>query len=413
MTDTDVSAPAAEDLDAWLASLTVEQLERDPYPVFARLRREAPLAYVPAIRSWIASSWSLCKHIGDADDFRGGTSPVSERVNGPGHILGAEDGLHAGLRRTVEPPLRPRAFRPLLESRVRPVVQHYLQRLRQQDGAELMADFFEPISVRCVGDAIGFTDVDADTLRRWFHGLGSGLANTAMDEHGQFADPDGFAAADSVAAEIRAYCLRRIERMQHEEQDESILSRWIRDEVASDNTPRDLDHLLPTVHVTLLGGLQEPGHMCSSTLLGLLSRADQLQQVIDDPALTSKALAEGVRWTTPVFSASSRIPRRDLELAGARLHEGDTVWLAYGSANRDELEFSTPEAYDLDRPAHPHLAFGTGRHACPGAAFAPQVARLALQELLAAFPGMRLDPTRPVQVWGWLFRGPLSLDVTW
>lgn len=413
MTSPAATGSATADPAHWLAGLTVAQLEDDPYPVFARMRREAPLAWVPAIRSWIASTWELCRQIADdADDFRGGTSPVSERVNGPEHILGAEGDLHAELRTIVSPPLRPRAFAPMLEDRVRPTVRAHVERIRQQGRADLMADYFEPISVRCVGDAIGFDDVDAATLSRWFHGFGSGLANTAMNEHGEFVNPDGFARADAAAAEIRAYVQARVDRIGREP-DGSMVSRWLHANGAADSVPT-LDALLPTIHVVILGGLQEPGHMCSSALLGLFSRPEQLRRVIADKALIRGALAEGLRWISPVFSASSRIPRRDLDLAGVRLRAGDTVWLAYGSANRDETRFEVPDVYDLDRPPQPHLAFGTGRHACPGGAFAPQVARIALEELFAAFPTIRLDPAHDApQVWGWLFRGPRELHVTW
>lgn len=69
--------------------------------------------------------------------------------------------------------------------------------------------------------------------------------------------------------------------------------------------------------------------------------------------------------------------------------------------------------YSLTRTQHPNLAFGTGRHRCPGSAFAPQVARIALEELYREFPAIQLDPARPPAPKGWLFRGVRELHSVW
>ncbi|MEU0507722.1 cytochrome P450 [Amycolatopsis sp. NPDC006125] len=402
----------AGDTQEWLATVTVEQLENDPYPIFERLRREAPVAWIPAAHAWVASTWEACRTIADdATNFRGGTSPMHERVLGADHILGAEGETHQDLRAAVDPPLKPRAFRPLLEDQVRPTVRRYLEAIRGQGKAELMADYFEPISVRCVGDVIGLTDVDSDTLRRWFHALARGIANTAMDAEGRFTNPGGFAPADEAGAEIREVLEPLVAKLSAEP-DGSALSHYLH-HGRPHGDPRTLEQLLPSLKVIILGGLQEPGHQCAATFLGLTTRPEQLKRVTEDTTLLPRALTEGLRWMSPVFSASSRLPLREITMGEATMRPGQTVWLSYGSANRDETVFDRPDVFDLDRATHPHLAFGTGRHICSGSAYAPQVARIALEELFAAFPSIRLDSAHEVPVWGWLFRGPQRLDVLW
>lgn len=400
-----MSSPPTTSTAAWLDQLTVAELETDPYPVFARMRQEAPVAFVPAIQAYLATTWDTCTAIAeDAATFFGGTSPVHERVFGTPHVLGAEGAEHQQLRAAIDPALRPRAFRGQLEDSVRPVAKAEVERLRAAGRAELMADYFEPISVRAVGDLLGFADVEVATLRRWFHGMAGGIANIMMD-------PAGFAGTDAAVAEIHDV-VEAMARRVTDEPDDGVVSQWLHSGMPAGQV-RPLAGIYPSLHVLLLGGLQEPGHACGSTFLGLTTRPEQLQRVIADRSLLPRAVVEGLRWIAPIFSGTSRIPNRDTELAGTRIEAGRTVWVSYGSANRDETRFDDPDSYDIDRPAQSHLGFGRGRHVCSGAAFAPQVARIALEELFAAFPGIALDPAHDVDVWGWIFRGPRALHVTW
>lgn len=397
----------------WVAQLTIEDLEANTETIFARLRREFPLAWVPAIGAWIATSWQVCHSIAaDAETFHGGTSPVHDRVFGSPHVLGAEGELHADLRSVLDVPLRPRAFRAQIENSIRPTARRYVEAIRSRGRAELMADYFEPISVRSVADAFGFTDVHEDVLRRWFHSLASGLVNTAVDADGEFANPAGFADADVARTEIRSY-LERLSEKERAAPGETSASALLRSGMPGDEI-RSIDYLLPSLLIILLGGLQEPGHACGSTFLGLSTQPEQLRRVTENPTLIPRAITEGLRWLSPLYSGSARVPSRDVEFAGMRLSKGDTIWLSYGSANHDMEQLGDEASrFDLDRPAHPHLAFGSGRHACAGSAFAPQVARVALEELFAAFPTIEPDPEHDVTVWGWIFRGARELRVRW
>lgn len=402
-----------EQTPAWVAELTIGDLETDTETIFARLRRDHPLVWVPAIGAWIATGWDVCQAIAaDAETFHGGTSPVHDRVFGSPHVLGAEGELHADLRSVLDVPLRPRAFRAQIEDAIRPTARRYAEAMRSRGRAELMADYFEPISVRAVADAFGFVDVPEERLRRWFHSLASGLVNTAVDADGAFANPAGFAAADDTRAEIRSY-LERLSEQERAAPGQTPASGLLRSGMASDEI-RSIDYLLPSLLIILLGGLQEPGHACGSTFLGLSTRPEQLREVVENPALIPRAITEGLRWLSPLYSGSARIPSRDVEFAGMRLSAGDTIWLSYGAANHDSVQFGDSAArFDLHRPAQSHLAFGSGRHACAGSAFAPQVARVALEELFAAFPTIEPDPEHAVTVWGWIFRGARELRVRW
>ncbi|WP_413797084.1 cytochrome P450 [Streptomyces iranensis] len=388
---------------SWLDNLTLAELETDADQIFSRLRKEAPIAWIPALNAWIATTWSHCREIAeDAEHFRGGTSPAHDRVFGQPNVLSAEGQTHGELRRVIDPPLRPRAFKSTLDTTVRAAVRARLDELAGRTHVDLLADYFEPVSVRCVADRFGFTHISTDRLQRWFHSLSHAAARGLVD-------PEAYKGGDAAAAEIREVVADMVERLRSQP-DESAISHWLHDGMPGGEV-RGIEHMLPSLLIILLGGLQEPGHACGSTFLGLTTRPEQLGRVVENPALLPKAVAEGLRWLSPLFSGASRVPNRDIELSGVRLRQGDTVWLCYGSANHDEAEFGRPEIYDLDRPAHGHLAFGTGRHACSGSAFAPQIARIALEELLARHPRIRLEPDHEIIVRGWMFRGATQLPV--
>jgi cytochrome P450 len=78
---------------------------------------------------------------------------------------------------------------------VDPLVDELLDGLEEAGEAELMAEYFEPVSVRGLGRVLGLGHLDGDTLRRWFHGLAEGAINFEDD-------PAKWEIADATAAEI-------------------------------------------------------------------------------------------------------------------------------------------------------------------------------------------------------------------
>lgn len=399
-------------LTSWLDEITIEQLENDPYPIFARLRREASIAWIPVLGSWIVSNWKYCRQIAiDSEHFGGGTDPALEHVFGQPCVLSVDGEVHAELRSMMDPHLRPRAISHYIDQLVRPVAQRHLAEIRDRGSAELMAEYFEPISVRAVGDLLGLQQIGSDTLRRWFHDLSSGFVNKALDAEGNFLNPAGFAASDAARTEIEAVVNPMLDRLE-KEPDDSSLSHWLHDGMPEGQV-RSREYIIPNLLVILLGGMQEPGHAGGSTLLGLFSRPDLLRRVIEDQSLIIKAVHEGMRWLSPIWTTMGRRPKHDFELGGVTLPAGQNVLLAYGSANRDEAQFEQADIFDLDRPSRAHLAFGTGKHVCAGSFFSPQVVRIALEELLGALPSIQLDPEHEVVVWGWFFRGPREIHVRW
>ena len=395
------------DIPSWLNDVTVEQLETDPVPVYARLRREVgPLAFIPAFNHWFAITWESCSYVGQDpnNEFLGGTDPALEHVFGQPCVLSVDGDIHRDLRSMLDPYLRPRPVKSYIDPLTRPTVKKLISEFEEGSTVDLTSALFEPVSVRVVGDFLGYRDVDNDTLRRWFHGLSLGFSNKALDEKGNILNPEGFRPSDEVSEEIRAITDPMIERLK-KEPDDSGVSHWLHDGMPEGEV-RPNEYIYPTLFTILLGGMQEPGHLMGTVVYGLSTRPDQFERVLEDPSLVSTAITEGLRWIAPIQCASSRRTAHDMELFGEKLDADETIFMGFASANHDETQFDNPSTYDMDRPPHPHMAWGAGRHACAGSNFASEVTRIALEELFTTFPRLEKDPDHEVPVRGFFFRGP-------
>ena len=122
---------------------------------------------------------------------------------------------------------------------------------------------------------------------------------------------------------------------------------------------------------TLRNGI--PGGMWS-----LLQHPGQMQRLREQPDLMPGAVDEMLRWWTPVM-IFRRTAIEDTELGGAQILAGDKVVVSFISANRDELVFDDPNAFDISRAPNPHSSFGYGPHFCLGA----QLARTQMQAIFS------------------------------
>lgn len=395
----------------WTRDVTMDELERNPYPTYERLRAESPLANLPVLGAAVATTVDLCREVATNELMDAIIQPAGGRTFGHPAVIGVNGDIHHELRSMVEPALQPAEVDRWVDDLVRPIARELLEQFEDRGTAELVGEYFEPLSVRALGDSMGLSGVSNDKLREWFHALSLSFTNAAVDEEGNFLDHSRFEIGDKAKAEIREVVDPLIDRWIDEPEDVSI-SHWLHDGMPEGET-RDRERIYPTIFVFLLGAMQEPGHAMASTLVGLCTDQDQLDAVVDDPRLIPQAIAEGLRWTAPIWSATSRVATADTEIAGYSVPKGTVIIQSYGSANHDEGKWDAPSRYDMRRQPLPHLAFGFGDHACAGIHFANQVCRIGLEELFESIPNLERDPDSDVEFWGWGFRGPKEMHVTW
>ncbi len=383
-------------------TITIATLDTDPFPIYARLRHTSPLVHVPAANCWFATRWAEIEAINRSPDFTAASddAPVNDAFGRP-NVLTTEGPVHAELRAAVEPHYRPRKVAGYIDALVRPIAMAQLAAFRASGDNDLMAGYFEPISALSLARSFGLSEPDVATLRHWFHGLSQGAINFERD-------PARKAICDEAVEQIEAVLLPLLDRLR-DAPDSSPLSHLLHVGMEPGQT-RPYDRILPTVKITLLGGMQEPGHGAGSTLTGLLLNPDQLADLrADMDGLLPQAIDEGLRWVAPI-GTMMRTALRDTVVNGIAVPAGTAVSLIMASANRDEARFDNPDAFDLHRRPQAHMSFGAGAHFCAGKWFAKAQIEIALRVLLSAFPMLELagDPPR---FEGWEFRYPTTLRI--
>ena len=385
------------------AEITVEQLEADPYPVYERLRAEAPVCHVESVGLWLVTRWDDVQYVDKSPAlFTGETDPSTlERTFGK-NLLASEGAYHDRIRSIIYPWFRVGAIGDYPDGVIAPLANALVDGFEAAGSCDLVSEFAEPLSARVLKRALGLDFVEEETLRRWFAQLAEGAANFE-------GDPERQRVADAASAEVNDTVAPVIERLAREP-DSTLLSSMVNTEVDGGRLTRE--EIQSNLKVMIVGGLQATTDLIALSMWAILSHPEQLELVRADHTLIDPAIEEAARWHSPV-GTSTRQTTAQTELAGVKLDEGALVAAVLASANRDERNWTNPERYDIRRKEGSHLAFATGPHLCLGARLARYETRTAWRVLLERLPSLRLDPAQPTEISGWEFRSPHHLRVQW
>lgn len=383
--------------------IALEELERDPYPIYARLRDEEPVSWVPAVQLWLVTRYDDVRVVDLAPEvFTAATEPSTLNRTMGVSMLGSEGPGQQRIRRILEPPFRPRDVEERTQGMIPKLAHELIDGFEARGECDLFREFADPMSVRSLRFMLGLDEVPWEDLLRWNEELMPGLANFEGDTVKQAPADEASAALGEVVSVV----LDRVAG----EPDGSVLSWMLHYEEAGESMGRD--EILANTKLMLSGGLQEPRDLIALTTLALGSNPEQLEEVRRHRALVKPAVEETLRWAGPV-GTSTRQTTRGTELAGVELEEGALIGAVLSSANRDPRRFTDPDRFDLHRKEGAHLAFAAGTHFCLGAWFGRHLARVSLEILLERLPNLRLDPERAVTLSGWEFRAPDSTWVRW
>lgn len=378
--------------------VSLEQLERDPHALLARLREHESVSWLPALGGWLVTRYDLALAV--ARDA--GTYTVDDPRFSTSQIVGASmlslDGsAHDRHRRPFVAPFRVTAVRERFTAPVAVDTDELLDQLAAGSGAELRRSFAGPLAARIVSRALGLDGAEIGELLRWYDAIVAGVTEITAGE----ATP---AAASTAFAALSARLAAVIDGPDRS----ALLATAAR---AGELSPAEV---IANAAVLLFGGIETTEGMIANAIRELLTHPAELAEVRRQPALIEPAIEESLRLE-PAAAAIDRYATAAVELGEAHISAGDLVRISITAANRDPAEFADPDVFDLRRAnGRRHLAFAQGPHICLGVHLARLEARVAIDALLARFPRLALDPAQPAPVVGGLvFRKPGALHVRW
>ncbi len=377
----------------------------DPYPDYARYRRQDPINWGKPHDPRLPGVWYLFCHADCQTLFRlgiGAECPIGGMPAKLGWDFGADvpDGAvdyfdlrkrfltaqdppdHTRVRSVIGKFFTPKsieAFRPRVEEIVASMLDEIERRAPGPvDVVELLAS---PLPLLMVSEVMGVPFDDREYVHQMSVGLGSGF-----DLDGTL---DRLLAAGEAARGFNRY-LRALFEAQRAAPQEGVISGMI--EAASQNGKMDELDLFATVSVLIQGGHSTTMGLLGRGLRGLLGQRDQFELLCRDPdGLASSATEELLRWTSPAQRPPPRWVYEDIEIGGQEFRCGEVIQPMIASANRDETVFSDPDRIDITRLPNPHLGFGGGVHRCVGSTLARLEGQVVFREIAKRFPNLAID----------------------
>jgi cytochrome P450 len=346
----------------------------DPYPLYARLRDEAPMAWNEERGFWAVSTHAdVVAAETDAQTYCAGRGILVEEIGidyaSPPTILHTDPPEHTRYRRLVQP-----GFKPSVTRDLEPVVRKQATALIEEFEAGVPVDVVQALSVPfpllVISEILGVPEEEWRRCYEWSEAVIPGATDWPQERRNE------------LMGDMVGYLLEATKQRRASPRDD-VLSELATATIEGDQLTDD--ELTMFLVQLLVAGNETTRNMLSAGLTALADSPEQWRRLRVDRSLLKSAVEELLRFTTPVISFM-RTATKDTVLGGQPVAEGEPLLLLFASADRDEAVFG-PSAgiLDVGREPNPHVAFGFGNHFCLGAALARLEGRVVLEELLARF----------------------------
>lgn len=376
-----IAAAGQLNYDPWNA-----ELNADPYPMFTRLRDEAPL-YFNEVHDFYAVSRfdDASRVLVDHQSFSSARGAVLEIIKSgmeipPGLLVFEDPPVHDFHRGLLSRAFTPRQIGGL-EPRIREFTARCLDPLVGGDRFDFVEQLGAVMPLRVVGMLFGIPE----DYQRLVQEDGDKFVRT--ERGGQMTDnPDGAITDGQVFADFIDW------RIDHPSDDltTELLNAEFADETGATRKLRR-DELLMFMNLVAVAGAETTTRLIGWAGKLLSEHPAQRARLVADRALLPGAIEEILRFEPPALQAA-RYVTRDVELHGTTVPEGSSILTLIGAANRDERRFGEDsDTFDITRSPRQHLSFGLGAHYCLGNALARIEGRIALDEIMNRFPDWEVD----------------------
>jgi cytochrome P450 len=359
----------------------------DPYPLYARMRDEAPLYYNEEHDFYAVTRYEDCERgLVDAKKYISSKGGILELIKAdiefpPGTLIFEDPPAH-----TVHRSLLSRVFTPRRVSALEPQIREFcaasLDPLVGEPEFDLIADLGAQMPMRVIGMLFGIPEADQVTVR------------DSADARLRVQAGEAMVVSDNPTFGAEMFEEYIDWRIEHPSDD--LMTELLHTEFEDEHgTTRTLTREEAMLYTTVVAGA---GNETTTRLIGwagkvLAEHPDQRRELVDDRSLLPNAIEELLRFESPGPQVGRYVPE-DTEVHGQTVPAGSAMLFVVSAANRDERRWERAERFDVHRRVGQHLAFGYGIHYCLGAALARLEGRVAVDEVLNRWPEWDVDLDR-------------------
>jgi cytochrome P450 len=386
------SAPALS-----LYHLLDPEVLANPYPLYRRLREEAPVHWDPYLHTWVVTRYQDVITV--LHQFSANRTPTPEQLAAIGmeelrpiaqmmtkQMLFMDAPAHTRLRSLASMAFTPARVE-ALRSHIRGILDRMLAPLLERGHMDVINDLAAPLPAVVTAELLGVPTSDADQLKAWSADFAEVLGNF---QH----NPDNAARTLKCVDEMSTY-FRDALQDQRAQPREGLINSFITAEIDGDRLTDE--EIIANCIVTMVGGQETTTNLIGNGVLTLTRNPDQMQKLQDDLSLVPSAVEEMLRYEAP-SQQTARICPEDTEIGGKLIRKGQAVIAVMAAGNRDPERFADPDRFDITRSDNRHLAFGWASHFCFGAALARIEAQLTFEALARSTTDLALATDTPI-VW--------------
>lgn len=369
----------------------------DLYPLIEQVRARGRMSPVERV-GWVSADAQIVREVlrdgrfrtikqRDRSPFRfvqwilAKTAPDVLNPLEPPSMLVTDPPEHTRLRRLVSRSFTPRALEGL-RVRVHEIADGVLRGLEGRAECDLIAEYTSRIPIAVIAEMLAIPRDDTRYLREVAESTTGLIGSTA-------ASWRDFRAAMNALRGFDQYLGEHIERLRQDDDANSILAEVVHNGDLTETEIRMLAGLL------LGAGFVTTTHVLGKAVVAVVRHPDQLATLRTNPDGWPNAVEEILRYDT-TGQLAGRVATEQVDIQGYPVRAGESIFLLVGGANRDPAVFNHPDTFDTTRAnAREHISFGTGVHACLGAALARMELHIGLQSLFEHFPQLTLagEPT--------------------
>ncbi|MCJ7842273.1 cytochrome P450 [Lederbergia sp. NSJ-179] len=394
--------------DSLKRTLFTKAFIKDPYPAYAQLREDEPVARVllpDGQYAWIITRYEDAleglKSQKFIKDFRklNNNSEDHESIFSE-NMLFADMPDHRRLRRLVSTAFTPHMIAGMRD-RIQEITDELLEETAGQDKMNLIDEFAFPLPIIVICEMLGIPAEDRDKFRIWSNSMiegSGGKYSENLEQH---------------MIDFTQYLQQRFAAVRKNPENDLISKLIIAEEQGDQLTEKEL---YGVVSLLIIAGHETTVNFIGNSIMALLENPDQLEMLKKEPELIKTAIEETLRYNDPVEFSTSRWVGEDMEFKGQSMKKGELVIVVLNSANHDPDQFTDPDTLDITREKNKHLAFGKGIHACLGAPLARLEGEIAITSFFKRYPNARMNADPNDLEWraGMIVRGvrelPLLLD---